>query len=145
MRPAAGITAMTVIKTLPSFCRKSKLKFRRGFCDGFPPGFPAAFSAVFGAVSSPSAAFSAAFAAVFSLSTAFSVLSAAVFALSGTSISTVSPAFTGPSVLFNCCPLKPPHTRTGVMGLIPRSFKYARSTSARRSPAFTWSPGFTKT
>ena len=36
IRPAAGMTAMTVIRTLPSFCKKSK------FMPGFLPGSAAA-------------------------------------------------------------------------------------------------------
>ena len=143
--PAAGITAITVIRTLPSFCRKSKLKlnfFFSFFCGS--EVVDAALLSVNFCVSDISALFpevcASALSELFADASAFPAASFAV------SISTaVFPASTPPSAHFRSWSSMSEQIRTGVIGLIFFSARYLRSTSATRSPFFTWSPSFTWT
>ena len=152
INPAAGITAITVIRTLPSFCRKSKLKlnFFFSFFCGSEVVDTALLSVNF-CVSDIAALFSdtAAFfpeVCASALSELFADASAFPAASFAMSISTaVFPASTPPSAHFSSWSSMSEQIRTGVIGLIFFSARYLRSTSATRSPFFTWSPSFTWT
>ena len=131
--PAAGMTAMTVIRTLPSFWRKSKLT--RDFL-----GFPAFLSAA----SAGEDVFAAG-----AVSGLWGEAASASSAASGgqwskTVITVSAPAFTGPVKAFMERPSIPPQIRTGVMVLTCFSSRAFKSAFARRLPAFTLSPIFTQ-
>ena len=127
--PAAGITAITVISTLPSFCKKSKLIM--DFFFFFSIWFPAFPSRPSPAALPPPA-----------VSAPVPTLSSPPHS-SSTVIMVVSPAFTAPNSAFMARPSIPPQISTGVMVSTCLSFSPSRSASATRSPAFTWSPTFT--
>ena len=143
--PAAGMTAMTVISTLPSFWRKSK--FIRDFF-AFPAFLPAVSVWEAASVFTPPSAWEDA-----SVFTPSSVCAEPVIpgspAPSGGQWSNIVitasvPAFTGPVKAFMERPSIPPQIRTGVMVLTCFSARAFKSAFAKRSPAFTLSPAFTQ-
>ena len=109
--PAAGITAITVISTLPSFCRKSKLiPF---FFLGSSVGSAAGSSVI--------------------ISTVVSGISPSVITVSLPAVTLPSTAYIGSSSASS-------QIRTGVIIGTFLLFRNSRSTSAIRSPALTISP-----
>ena len=131
--PAAGMTAMTVIRTLPSFWRKSK--FIRDF---------RVFSVFLSAVSVREDAFAAGAPSGFwrAAVSASAVPSGGQW--SKTVITASVPAFTGPVKAFMERPSVPPQMRTGVTVLTCFSSRAFKSAFANSSPAFTLSPTFTQ-
>ena len=166
INPAAGITAITVISTLPSFCKKSKL-IRDFFFPAWLPETPPALSVPSPLSEPPFLAFrppafppspaersppdlpsepeSPPTAPAFpptDVPVSVPVLSSPSHT-SSTVIITDSPAFTAPSAAFMVRPSIPPQISTGVMVSTCFSFSPSKSASATRSPAFTRSPTFT--
>ena len=140
IKPAAGITAITVISTFPNFCRKSKLIsffFGAGWAGAPLPDVPLAlFPAAKADV--PLALLLAAEPAV-PLTAPFSASEPSAPAAERKSTASL-PASTLPAAASICSSSTPSHRSTGVTRFKPLFLINSKSASATKSPIFTLSP-----